>query len=111
MELYAGNTEDVGAVQTVFRTSCRDLRETSDLTVEDAGMHHANMEKNFDTWIHEALQQENVQTETPTVVQAPVDHVGNAVKNPGTVGHTAAENASNDASYTDEICRSAPWHS
>ena len=29
-----------------FLTACLELREISDLTVEDAGMHHANMVRN-----------------------------------------------------------------
>ena len=64
-----------------FLTSQQDLRKTSDLTVEDTGMHHTRMVCNFVTGLQEALQQDQVQTETPTVVQAPVDHVANAVQN------------------------------
>ena len=43
-----------------FRTYHQELRETSDLTVEDAGMHHANMVRNVVAGIQEALQQEQV---------------------------------------------------
>ena len=58
----------------------RELRETSDPNVEDAGMHHANMVCNDFAGLQEALQQEQNQTETLVTVQAPVDHVANAVK-------------------------------
>ena len=63
-----------------FRTSRRNLRETSDLTVEDAEMHNANMVRDFVAGIQEALQQEHTQTETLTSMQALVDHVANAVQ-------------------------------
>ena len=81
MELHAGNAEDVGAIQTVFFTAHRELRETSDITVEDSGMHHYNMVRDVVAGLQESLQQEKVHTETPTVVQALVDHVANAVQN------------------------------
>ena len=64
-----------------FRTSHRELKEKSELTVEDAGMHHAKIVRGVVAGLHEALQREKYQTETPTVVQAPVDHVANAVQN------------------------------
>ena len=38
-----------------FRKSHQELRETSDLTIEDAGMHHANMVRNVVEWVQEAL--------------------------------------------------------
>ena len=80
MELYAKDPEDVGAVQNVFWTAHRKLREKSDLTVEYASMHQANMVWDVVAWLHESLQQEQVRTETPAVVQAPVDHVANKMK-------------------------------
>ena len=52
-----------------------------DLTVEDAGMHNSNMVRDVVAGLHEALQQDRLQTETPTIVQALVDHVANAVQN------------------------------
>ena len=59
--------------------------------------------------IQEALQQDQSQTETPEVVQAPVDHVAKrSAKHPATVGYTAAANEVDDASYADEIYCSAP---
>ena len=64
-----------------FLTSQQDLRKTSDLTVEDTGMHHTRMVCNFVTGLQEALQQDQVQTETPMVVQVPLDHVANALQN------------------------------
>ena len=38
-----------------FFTAHQELRETSDLTVEDAGMHHANMVGNVVAGLQEAL--------------------------------------------------------
>ena len=64
-----------------FWRAHQDLQETSDLTVEDGGMHHTNMVRDVVVWLQEALQQEQIQTETPTVFQAPVYHVANAVQN------------------------------
>ena len=52
----------------------------SDLTVEDVGMHHANMVRDVVAKIKEALQQEKTQTETPISVHASVDHVANTVE-------------------------------
>ena len=63
-----------------FWTSHRDLIETSDITVEEAGIYHANVVCDVVSGLQEALQQEQNQTETPTSVQAPVDHVSNAVQ-------------------------------
>ena len=63
-----------------LQTSHGELRETSNITVEDAGIHHANMVRNIVAEIQEALQQEYTQTETLASVQAPVDHVANTVK-------------------------------
>ena len=81
MESHAGNTEGVGAIQTVFWTYHQELIETSDITVEDAGMHHVNMVHDVVTGLYGALHQYQVKTKTPTVVQAPVDHVANVVQN------------------------------
>ena len=64
-----------------FQTSHWELRETSDITVEDAGMHHANMVHNVVSGLKEALKHDQAQTETQAVVQVPVDHVANAVQN------------------------------
>ena len=44
-------------------------------------MHHANIVRDAVAGLQESLQQDQVQTETPTVVQAPVDHVVNTVQN------------------------------
>ena len=60
-----------------FWTSHQYLRETSDITVEDEGMHHANMVCDVVAGIQEYLQQDQAQM----VVQAPVDHVANVVQN------------------------------
>ena len=44
-------------------------------------MHHAKIVRDVVAWLQKALQQDQIQTETPTLVQAPVDHVTNAVRN------------------------------
>ena len=67
--------------QQFFRTSHRELIETSDLTVEDAGMHHTNMVRDVVAGLQEALQQYQAQTDTMTNMQDPVDHVAKAVQN------------------------------
>ena len=63
-----------------FRTSHRDLIETSNLTVEDAVMHHSNMVCDVVAGLQEALQQDQTQTENLTSVQVPVDHVDNTLQ-------------------------------
>ena len=44
-------------------------------------MHHTLMVRNVFAGLKRASQQEQSPTETPTVVQAPVDHVENMVQN------------------------------
>ena len=63
-----------------FLMSHRELREMSDVTVENAEMHHANMVSDVVAGIDEALQQGKTQTETLTSVQAHVYHVANTVQ-------------------------------
>ena len=53
----------------------------SDLTVDDAGMHHANMVRGVVSGLQEAFQQYQAQTDTPTNMQEPLDHMANAVQN------------------------------
>ena len=55
--------------------------ETSDLTIEDADMHHANMVRNAVAGLQGSLQQEKSHMETPEVVPAPVYNVANTVQN------------------------------
>ena len=64
-----------------FWTFYRKTIETYNLTVEDAGMNHANIVRNVVERLQVALQQYQTHTETRTSVQAPVDHVANAVQN------------------------------
>ena len=52
----------------IFCTSHQDLRETTNLTVEDAGMHNSNMVREIVTGLQETLQQYQAQMETPTVM-------------------------------------------
>ena len=44
-------------------------------------MHHSNMVHDVVAGLQEDFQQDQAHTETQTVVQAPVDHVANAVQN------------------------------
>ena len=64
-----------------FRKSHRELRETFDLTVEDASIHHTNMVRDVVAELQEILQQDQAQTETLKVVQVPVDYVSTAMQN------------------------------
>ena len=64
-----------------FWKSRQELQETSNLNVEDAEMHHANMVRNLVAGLQEFLQQEQVLTENTTVIEAPVDHMDKAVQN------------------------------
>ena len=57
------------------RTSHQELRETSNLTVEDKGMHHSNMVNDVVAGTQAALQQDQAQTDTPTIMQVPVYNV------------------------------------
>ena len=63
-----------------FRIAHRELRETSDLTVEDNGMHHANMVRDVVSGLHETLQKEQAPTENAINIPKPIDHVSNASK-------------------------------
>ena len=64
-----------------FRKYQQDMRETSHITVEDAGIHYSNMVRDVISGLQESLQQDQVHTEILMVVQAPVDYVTNAVQN------------------------------
>ena len=63
-----------------FQMSHRDLRKTSDLNVEDAGIYHSKMDCDVVAGLHEDFQQEHTQTKILTSVQAPVDQVAHPVK-------------------------------
>ena len=63
-----------------FLTSHREMRDTSDITIKDTGMHHANMVHYVVAELQEALQQDQTQMETLTNMQAPVDNMSNVVQ-------------------------------
>ena len=63
-----------------FWTAHRELQETSDLTVEDSGMHHTSIVRNVVAVLKEVLHQEQVMTKKPTIIPEPVDNVENAVQ-------------------------------
>ena len=63
-----------------FWTGHQELRNTTDLTVQDTGMHHANMVRNMVAELQKALQQEQSPTENATTIPERVDHVPNAVQ-------------------------------
>ena len=81
MQLHAKNIKGVGLIQTIFQRERRDLWETSDITIEDTGMNHTNMISNGVAGLQEVLHQEQVPTETTTVIEEPVNHVDNMVQN------------------------------
>ena len=56
MKLHAGRTEDVGRIQSVFQMVHRELRDTTDLAVQDAVMHHVNMVHDAVAVLQEVLQ-------------------------------------------------------
>ena len=64
----------------LFWTPQREMRETSDHTVEDVGMHHSNMVRDVFSGLQESLQKEQTQKETLMSAQAPVYHVVNKVQ-------------------------------
>ena len=49
--------------------------------MEYASMHHPNMVRDVVAGLQEVLQQEQVPTGNPTVIEEPVDHVANTVQN------------------------------
>ena len=63
MGLHANRAEDVGQFREFFRTLHCELRETTDLTVQDAGMHHLNMVHNVVAGLHGLLQKKPEPTE------------------------------------------------
>ena len=62
-----------------FQTAHRELCKTLDLTVEDAGMHHANMVRDAVAGTQEVLQQDQAPTDNPKIISEPVDHVENVM--------------------------------
>ena len=63
-----------------FCTTHQELRETSDLTVEDSGMQHANTVRSVVAGLQEALRQEKPPTDNVKNILEPIDHVVNKVK-------------------------------
>ena len=80
MELHADSTEDMGRVQTVFWTAHRELQETTDLTVQYFGMHHANMVRNVVAGLQEGLHQDQSPIATTATLSEPQEHVANVVQ-------------------------------
>ena len=80
MELHADSTEDMGRVQTVFWTAHRELQETTDLTVQNFGMHHATMVRNVVARLQEVLHQDQSPIDTPANLSEPHKHVANVVQ-------------------------------
>ena len=58
----------------------RKLRESIDLTVQDALMHHTNMVRGVVTVLQELLQKYQAPIETPVTVSKPHKHVENVVQ-------------------------------
>ena len=62
-----------------FRKAHRELQETTNITVQNAVMHHANMVHNVVAVLQEFSKQEQSLTKTPETISEPNDHVVNAV--------------------------------
>ena len=69
----------MGLIQTVFLIAHQELQEASDITVDYAGMHHANIVRDVVTGLQSDLHQEQVLTDNTAVIEEPVDHVANAL--------------------------------
>ena len=54
---------------------------TTDFTIQDAGIHHANTVCNVVAVLQEVLQQEQAPTETPPGISERNEHVANVVQN------------------------------
>ena len=63
-----------------FSTVHHKLQETTEIIVQDAGMHHSNMVDGVVSVLQEVLQQEQAPTKTPETIAEPSEHVANAVK-------------------------------
>ena len=64
----------------IFWTVYQELRETSDLIVEDADMHHANVVRDVVAGLHEYLQKYQIPTENLTTMKEPNDRLENSVQ-------------------------------
>ena len=64
-----------------FRTTHSELRDKTDMTVQDEGMHHVNIVCSVVAGLQEVLKQEPALVEAPAIIQDPkVTHVENAVQ-------------------------------
>ena len=57
----------------------RELQERTDLTVQDAGMHHTDMVRNVVAGPKEILHQEQPPIDTTETVSEPNEHVANVL--------------------------------
>ena len=64
-----------------FWTTHQELRKTTDLTIQDAGMHHMNMVSDVSLVLQEVLHQEKSLTETLPGISEPTENVSNMVQN------------------------------
>ena len=81
-----------------FQTSQRELRETSNLTTEDAEIHHANMGATLSLTTRSYLD-----GDTGRRAGACGSCGQRDVKHQETVGHTSAENSVDDADHADAL--------
>ena len=63
-----------------FWTAHRELQETTDLTVQYFGMHHANMVRNVVAGLQEGLHQDQSPIATTATLSEPQEHVANVVQ-------------------------------
>ena len=66
-------------LNSFFCTAHRELCETLDLTVEDAGMHHSNMVRDVVAGLQEVLQKEQAPTDNPKIISESIDHAENLI--------------------------------
>ena len=78
MKLHAENTEYVGQVKDFFETAHRKLGETTDLTVKNAGIHHANMVRDVVVGLQEILQKGQAPIDILLTILEPQEHVTNS---------------------------------
>ena len=64
----------------IFWAAHLELRETSDLNIEDAGMHHAIMVHDVVVLLQEFLNQEQALTDNMVIITEPANHVTNSVQ-------------------------------
>ena len=63
-----------------FGTAYYELQETTDITIQETGIHHTNIVRNVVRVIQEFLHKEQAPTKNPPILLEPNEHVANAVQ-------------------------------